>query len=178
MKTISMTYCKRFDNSCYHLQCIANWTAVILLQVRMASQEESAVKNEKHEGLFRYGHRTVGRTSSIGGLYICAGGLSVRARGAWHSNLTKIPLIHTVSYFNLRGLEALFEGLSPPKPPPVATGLYGQSGGKALWIMRNTKGCFGSDVVTSHMTQLVTGRWWWRVASWLRHEALLQVKNA
>ena len=24
MKTIQMTYCKRFDNSCYHHQCIAN----------------------------------------------------------------------------------------------------------------------------------------------------------
>jgi len=44
------------------------------------------------------------------------------------------------------------------------------------------KGCFGSDVVArsicSHMTQLDTRRWWWRVTSWLRHEALLQVKNA
>jgi len=30
-KTIKMTYCKRFDNSCYHHQCIANRTAVILL---------------------------------------------------------------------------------------------------------------------------------------------------
>jgi len=25
MKTIQMTYCKRFDNSCYHHQCIANF---------------------------------------------------------------------------------------------------------------------------------------------------------
>jgi len=33
MKTISTTYCKRFDNSCYHHQCIANWTAAIMLQV-------------------------------------------------------------------------------------------------------------------------------------------------
>jgi len=33
MKTISKTCCKRFDNSCYHHQCIANRTAVILLQV-------------------------------------------------------------------------------------------------------------------------------------------------
>jgi len=24
MKMIQMTYCKRFDNSCYHHQCIAN----------------------------------------------------------------------------------------------------------------------------------------------------------
>ena len=33
MRTIKTTYCKRFDNSCYHHQCIANWTAVIMLQV-------------------------------------------------------------------------------------------------------------------------------------------------
>ena len=30
-------------------------------------------------------------------------------RGAWQSNLTKVPLIYSASYFNL-------EGLSPPKP--------------------------------------------------------------
>ena len=41
-----------FDNSCYR-QCIVNWTAVILLQVLMVSQEKSAVKNEKREMLFR-----------------------------------------------------------------------------------------------------------------------------
>ena len=44
--------------------------------------------------------------------------------------------------------------------------------------MKNAKGCFGSDVVErgirSHMTQLDTRRWWWRVTSWARHEALLQ----
>jgi len=33
MKTIETTYWKRFDNSCYHHQCIANWTAVVMLQV-------------------------------------------------------------------------------------------------------------------------------------------------
>jgi len=31
--------------------------------------------------------------------------------------LTKIPLIYSVSYFNLGGLGAVFGGLSPPKPP-------------------------------------------------------------
>ena len=31
MKTISTTYCKRFDSSCYHPQCIANSTALIML---------------------------------------------------------------------------------------------------------------------------------------------------
>jgi len=30
VKTILMTYCQRFDNSWYHQQCTANWTAVIL----------------------------------------------------------------------------------------------------------------------------------------------------
>jgi len=81
-----------FVNSCYHHQCIANWTAMILLQLLMVSHEKSAVR------------------------------------------------------------------------------------------MKNAKGCFGSDVVArsirSHMTQLDTCRWWWRVASWLKHEVLLQVKNA
>jgi len=49
-------------------------------------------------------------------------------------------------------------------------------------VKKNAKGCFGSDVVArsirSHMTQLDTCRWWWRVTSWVRHEAQLQVKNA
>jgi len=45
-----------------------------------------------------------------GGFYVCAGGLYVRVRGAWHSNLTKIPLIYSVSCFNLGGL-------SSPKAP-------------------------------------------------------------
>ena len=46
--------------------------------------------------------------------------------------------------------------------------------------MKNAKGCFGSDVVAwsirSHMTQLDTRQWWWRVTSWVKHEALLQDK--
>ena len=46
--------------------------------------------------------RTVARKSSIEGLY-------VRTRGASHSNLTKIPLTCSVSYFNLGGI-------SPPIP--------------------------------------------------------------
>jgi len=36
--------------------------------------------------------------------------------------LTKTSLIYSIPYFNLRGLAALFVGLSPPKPL-VATGL-------------------------------------------------------
>ena len=50
--------------------------------------------------------RTVVGKSSIGRLYVCAGGLDI-------PNLTKIPLIYNVSYFNLVRLGALFEGLSP-----------------------------------------------------------------
>ena len=43
--------------------------------------------------------------------------------------------------------------------------------------MKNAKGCFGSDVVArnirSHMTQLDTRQWWWRVTSWVKHDGLL-----
>jgi len=39
--------------------------------------------------------------------------------------------------------------------------------------MKNAKGCFGSDVVArsirSHMTQLDTRQWWWRVTSRVKH---------
>ena len=50
MKTTQTTYCKRFDNSCYHHQCIADGTAVIMLQVLMVSQEKSAVKVKNAKG--------------------------------------------------------------------------------------------------------------------------------
>jgi len=43
-KTIQLTYCKRFDNSCYHHQCIANRTAVILLQVLIGHSGEKRCK--------------------------------------------------------------------------------------------------------------------------------------
>jgi len=53
---------------------------------------------------------------------------------------------------------------------------------KTLWKKKNAKGCFGSYVVAlrirSHMTQLDTRRWWCRVTSRVRHEALLQVKTS
>jgi len=62
--------------------------------------------------------RTVARNSSLGGLYVCAGRLYVRAGGAWHSNLTKVPLIYNVSYFNFRELGALFGGAEATKSPP------------------------------------------------------------
>ena len=54
--------------------------------------------------------RTVARKSSIRGLYVCAG-------VAWCSNLTKIPLIYNVSFFNLGELGALFGEAKPTKAP-------------------------------------------------------------
>jgi len=42
-----------FQYLLYRHQCIANSTAVIMLQVPMVSQEKRAVKYEKREGLFR-----------------------------------------------------------------------------------------------------------------------------
>ena len=57
-----------------------------------------------------------------GALRLCGGALR-SCRWALHSNLTNIPLIHSVSYFNLGGLELCLGGLSPPKPPLVATEL-------------------------------------------------------
>jgi len=53
-------------------------------------------------------------------------GLYFRAWGAWHLNMTKLPLIYSVSYFNLGGLELCLGGLSPPNSP-VATGMAGAS---------------------------------------------------
>ena len=53
MKTISTTYCKRFDNSYYHHQCIANWTAVIMLQVLIGhSGEKRCEKMKNAKGCF------------------------------------------------------------------------------------------------------------------------------
>ena len=61
--------------------------------------------------------RIVDRTSSIGGLYVCAGGGFTFVQGAWHLNLRKVRLTYSVSYFNLGRLRALFGGMSLPKPP-------------------------------------------------------------
>ena len=52
----------------------------------------------------------------IGGLCVCAEGLDIM-------KLTKIPLIYSVSRFNLGGLGAFFGGATSTKAPPVATGL-------------------------------------------------------
>ena len=62
------------------------------------------------------GTRTVARKSSIGGFTFLLGS-SRSYMGAWHSNLTKILLIHSVSYFNLGDLKLCLGGLSLPKPP-------------------------------------------------------------
>jgi len=58
--------------------------------------------------------RTVARKSSIGGLYVRAGGLTFKC--------DKTSTNLCVSYFNLGVLGALFGGISPPKPL-VTTGL-------------------------------------------------------
>jgi len=38
-------FCRRLDNSCYHHQFIYNWTAVILLQVFIVSQEKTCSRS-------------------------------------------------------------------------------------------------------------------------------------
>ena len=48
MKTIQMTCCKRFNNSCYRRQCIANWTAVIMLQVLIGHSGEKRCEKMKN----------------------------------------------------------------------------------------------------------------------------------
>ena len=62
--------------------------------------------------------RTVARKSSTGGLYVCAWGLYIRARGYWHSNLTKIPLILVFHVAVWGGLDLCLGELSPPQIPP------------------------------------------------------------
>jgi len=42
------TYCKGFDNSCYHHQCIAYWTAVIMLQVLIGHWGEKRCEKLDH----------------------------------------------------------------------------------------------------------------------------------
>ena len=66
--------------------------------------------------------RTIARKSSIGGFTFVRGALR-SCMGAWHSTLTKIPLIYAVSYFNLRGLELSLGGRISPPNPPGATGM-------------------------------------------------------
>jgi len=46
-QTIQMTYCKRFDNSCYHHQCIAIKLQWCCCRYLLVIQEKSAVKKWK-----------------------------------------------------------------------------------------------------------------------------------
>jgi len=59
-------------------------------------------------------HRTVARKSSVGRLYVCAGGLDI----------LKIDKLH--SFIAIGGLELCFGGLRLPKPPS-----YGDRSGVA-----------------------------------------------
>jgi len=52
-------------------------------------------------------HKTVARKSSLGGLYVCAGGLDIE-------NLKKYPMIHSVSYFDFGDLVLCLGVQSPP----------------------------------------------------------------
>jgi len=60
-------------------------------------------------------------------LRLCGGTLR-SCRGARHSNLTKVPLIYSVSYFNLGGIGAVFGGAKPTKAP---------RGDRTVWIAFN-----------------------------------------
>jgi len=63
--------------------------------------------------------KVVNRVS--GALRFC-GGLDVCAKGAWHSNLTKIPLIYNVSYFHLGVVKLCLGGIIPPAKAPRGGG--------------------------------------------------------
>jgi len=50
--------------------------------------------------------------------------------------------------------------------------LIDHSGEKRCKKMKNAKDCFGDVVarsIRSHMTQLDTSQWWWRVTSRVKH---------
>jgi len=72
---------------------------------------------------FRYcenvhvGIRTVARKLSLGGLYVCVGCFTFVPGGLDIENLIKSPMIHSVPYFDLRGLGTLFGGAKPTKSP-------------------------------------------------------------
>jgi len=61
--------------------------------------------------------RTVVRKFSIGGLCSSAWGLFVCARGLDIIELTKTPLIYSVSRFNFGGLGVVLGGAKLTKPP-------------------------------------------------------------
>jgi len=64
--------------------------------------------------------------SLTAGLYVCSGGLDI-------VKIDKTPQIHSISYFNMGGLE-FCGGLSPPKTPMVTGMLELQSVDKAAYI--------------------------------------------
>jgi len=83
-------------------------------------------------------------------------------RGALHSNLKKIPLIHSVSYFNLGWIGALFGGLSPPEPP------RGDGTARILDynLYRRRRACFVylCHHPRSHFTKLLTLPLFWTLS--------------
>jgi len=67
---------------------------------------------------FRHMSRTVARRFSIGGFAVLRGGFSFVRGGLDIINLTKTPLIYSVSRFNLGGHGALFGGVKPTSMYP------------------------------------------------------------
>ena len=60
--------------------------------------------------------------------------------GDWHSNLTKISLIYSISYFNLGAWNFVWEGYAHQSPPPVATGLiFSHKEHEDLFLVRPPK---------------------------------------
>ena len=72
-------------------------------------------------------NKTVTRKYSIGGLYICAVGLDIL-------KFEQTLLFYSALYFNWGSWNFVLEGLSPQKPPPVVTGLCGNT--SAFFLMQ------------------------------------------
>jgi len=87
--------------------------------------------------------RTVARKSSIGGLYVCAGGLYVHVWGGLTFKFDKNSTNLQCFIFQFGRAWSFVWGLSPPKPP-LATGLI------------DTKQQLAT---TSYSTQIVTFSW-------------------
>ena len=66
----------------------------------------------------------------LGGLYICAVGLDILDILKFEQTL----LFYSALYFNWGSWNFVLEGLSPQKPPPVATRLYGKT--SACFLMQ------------------------------------------
>jgi len=88
------------------------------ISIYMCSAVEVAwlAQNFRHDST-RVWFRTIAKNFSIGGFTVLRGDLRLCV-GLDIIKLSKIPLICSVSRFNLRGLGTLFGGrLSPPQPP-------------------------------------------------------------